>query len=92
VEILDDEALAFADLYSRKARENLKSNPHIAVVVADLKSLKGYQFGGKAELLGEGNICNDVACYIQALPRQLPDLQDVMKITTEEISALGMGK
>jgi len=90
--VVDDETLAFADLYSQKSRANLKANPNIALAVVDLKALKGYQFKGKAELLEEGNIYNDVVCYLQTLPMRLPDPQYVVKIKVEEIFNLGMGK
>ncbi len=90
--VVDDETLAFADLYSKKTRENLMANPHIALAVVDLKGLTGYQFKGKAELIEEGNIYNDVVCYIQTLPMKLPDPQYVVKIKVEEIYHLGMGK
>jgi predicted pyridoxine 5'-phosphate oxidase superfamily flavin-nucleotide-binding protein len=90
--VVDDETLAFADLYSQKTRANLKANPNIALAVVDLKALKGYQFKGKTELLEEGNIYNDVVCYLQTLPMRLPDPQYVVKIKVEEIFNLGMGK
>ena len=90
--VIDDETLAFADLYSQKTRANLKANPHIALAVLDLKALKGYQFKGKAELLEEGNIYNDVVRYLQTLPMKLPDPQYVVKIKVEEIFSLGLGK
>jgi predicted pyridoxine 5'-phosphate oxidase superfamily flavin-nucleotide-binding protein len=89
--VVDDETLAFADLYSQKTRANLKVNPNIALAVVDLKALKGYQFKGKAELLEEGNIYNDVVCYLQTLPMKLPDPQYVVKIKVEEIFNLGLG-
>jgi predicted pyridoxine 5'-phosphate oxidase superfamily flavin-nucleotide-binding protein len=90
--VVDDETLAFADLYSQKTRANLKVNPNIAIAIVDLKALKGYQFKGKAELLEEGNIFNDVVCYLQTLPMKLPDPQYVVKIKVEEIFNLGLGK
>lgn len=90
--VVDDETLAFADLYSKKTRENLVANPHIALAVVDLKGLKGYQFKGKAELLEEGDVYNDVVCYLQTLPMKLPDPQYVVKIKVEEIYNLGLGK
>jgi len=90
--VVDDETLAFADLYSKKTRENLKVNPHVAIAVVDLKSLRGYQFKGKAELLEEGNLYDDVVCYLQTLPLKLPDPQYVVKIRVEEIYPLGLGK
>ena len=90
--VVDDETLAFTDLYSKKTRENLMVNPYIALAVVDLKGLKGYQFKGRAELLEEGNIYDDVVCYLQTLPMQLPDPQYVVKIKVEEIFNLGFGK
>jgi predicted pyridoxine 5'-phosphate oxidase superfamily flavin-nucleotide-binding protein len=90
--VVDDETLAFADLYSQKTRANLKENPNIALAVVDLKALKGYQFKGKAELLEEGNTYNDVVCYLQTLPMKLPDPEYVVKIKVEEIFDLGFGQ
>ncbi len=90
--VVDDETLAFADLYSQKTRANLKVNPNIALAVVDLKALTGYQFKGKAELLEEGNIYNDVVCYLRTMPMEMPDPQYVVKMKVEEIFSLGMGK
>jgi hypothetical protein len=90
--VVDDEILAFADLYSQKTRESLKVNPNIALTVVDLKALKGYQFKGKAELLEEGDIYNDVVCYLQTLPMKLPDPQYVVKIKIEEIYDLAFNQ
>jgi uncharacterized protein len=90
--VADDETLAFADLYSKKTRENLMVNPHIALVVIDLEGLRGYQFKGKGELLEEGDLYNDVVCYLQTLPLKLPDPQYVVKIRLEEIYDLGFWK
>ena len=90
--VVDDETLAFADLYSKKTQENLKANPHIAIAVVDLKGLKGYQFKGKGEILEEGNLYDDVVCYLQTLPLKLPDPQYVVKIKVEEVYPLGLGK
>jgi predicted pyridoxine 5'-phosphate oxidase superfamily flavin-nucleotide-binding protein len=90
--VVDDETLAFADLYSRKTRANLRGNPQIAVAVVDLKAMKGYQFKGKAELLEEGNIYNDVVCYLRTFPMKLPDPEYVVKIKVEEIFDLGFSR
>lgn len=85
--VVDDETIAFADLYSQKTR----ANPGIALAVVDLRALKGYQFKGKAELLEEGNIYNDVVCYLQTLPLKLPDPQYIVKIKIEKIFDLAFG-
>jgi len=89
--VVDDETLAFADLYSQKTRANLRVNPSIALAVVDLRTLKGYQFKGKAELLEEGDIYNDVVCYLQTLPLDLPDPQYVVKVKVEKIFDLTFG-
>jgi hypothetical protein len=67
-------------------------NPNIALAIADLNALKGYQFKSKAQLLEEGNIYNDVVCYLQTLPMKLPDPQYAVKIKIEEIFNLDFGK
>jgi predicted pyridoxine 5'-phosphate oxidase superfamily flavin-nucleotide-binding protein len=90
--VVDDETLAFADLYSQKTRKNLKANPHIALTVADPKRLKGYQFKGTAELLEEGDVYNDVVCYLETLPMNLPEPEYVVKIRIEEIFDLSLGQ
>jgi len=90
--VADDDTLAFADLYSKKTRENLKVNPHISLAVVDLKGISGYQFKGKGELLEEGDLYNDVVCYLQTLPLKLPDPQYVVKIKVEEVFHLAFGK
>ena len=38
--VVDDETLAFADLYSQKTRANLKVNPNIALAIVDLNVLR----------------------------------------------------
>jgi predicted pyridoxine 5'-phosphate oxidase superfamily flavin-nucleotide-binding protein len=67
-------------------------NPNIALAIVDLNALKGYQFKGKAQFLEEGNIYNEVVCYLQTLPMKLPDPQYVVKIKIEEIFHLDFGK
>ena len=54
VQVLNDRHLMFADLFSRKARENLNGNSQVSVTVIDLAMYKGYQFKGTAELINSG--------------------------------------
>ncbi len=90
--VIDDETLAFADLFSRNTRKNLKANPNVAVAVTDLKRLRGYQIKGKAELLEEGQIYEDVVCYLQTFRMKLPDPQYVVKMKVEEIIEVAFPK
>ena len=92
IRVVDDETVAFADLYSRKTRENLRLNPHIALAVVDPRSLKGYQFKGKGELLEEGRLYDDMIQYLGTLPFKLPDPQYIVKVKVEEVFNLALGR
>ena len=61
VKVLDDEHLVFADLFSRKTRENLLKNPKVAVTVIDEKTYQGFQIKGAAELLTAGQLYDQMA-------------------------------
>ena len=41
VQVIDDEHVALADLFSRKTRENLQANPKVAITVVDEATFKG---------------------------------------------------
>ena len=91
VQVIDDEHLVFADLFSLKTRENLKANPKIAVTVVDEKSYKGYQFKGSAELLTAGPLFDQVAEKVKNAPMKLPPVNYVVKITVESIYDQSVG-
>jgi hypothetical protein len=61
VKIIDDEHIVFADLFSKKTRENLQANPKVAVTVADMTTYKGYQIKGSAKLLESGPLFEKMA-------------------------------
>ena len=84
VRVIDDEHLVFADLFSRKTRENLKANPKAAVTVIDEKSHKGYQLKGTGELLTAGPLFDQMAEQLKKAPG-MPPLSYVVKITVDSI-------
>ncbi|MDR1487823.1 MAG: pyridoxamine 5'-phosphate oxidase family protein [Deltaproteobacteria bacterium] len=89
--VIDDQSLAFADLFSLKTRSALESNPNIAVGVIDPSGPKGYQFKGKAELLTAGPIYDEIAANVKkALPNLGPP-KYVVKINVTEIFSLSPG-
>lgn len=91
VQVIDDEHLIFADLFSCKTRENLKANPKAAVTVVDEKTYKGYQLKGDAELLTTGPIFDQVVEQLKKAPMQLPPVKYVVKITVESIYDQSVG-
>ena len=89
--VIDDEHLAFADLFSRKTRENLKANPKVAVTVIDEKSHKGYQLKGTGELLTAGPLFEQFVEQLKKAPKAMPPLVYVVKITVDSIYDQSVG-
>ena len=90
VRVIDDEHLVFADLFSRKTRENLKANPKAAVTVIDEKSHKGYQLKGTGELLTAGPLFDQMAEQLKKVSG-MPPLSYVVKITVDSIYDQSVG-
>ena len=85
ISVLDDHTLIFADLFSKKTRENLKNNPKVAVTLIDREKSLGYQFKGKTELVDAGPLYEKVKEDLKKSPKALPAPTYVAKITVEEI-------
>ena len=91
VKIIDDEHIVFADLFSKKTRENLRVNPQVAVTVADLTTYKGYQLKGSGKILESGRLFEQVAEELKKAPMKLPPLQYVVQITVEAVYDQSVG-
>ena len=91
VKVIDEEHVVFADLFSRKTRENLQANPKVAITVADEASFKGYQIKGSAEILDSGPLFERMAEELKKVPMDLPPLQYVVHITVESVYDQSVG-
>jgi predicted pyridoxine 5'-phosphate oxidase superfamily flavin-nucleotide-binding protein len=91
VRLIDDEHLVFADLFSKKTRENLLKNPKVAVTFIDEKSHKGYQIKGAAELLTAGQLFDQVSEELKKAPMKLPPATYVVKITVDAVFDQSVG-
>jgi predicted pyridoxine 5'-phosphate oxidase superfamily flavin-nucleotide-binding protein len=60
LKVVDDDKLVFADLCSLKTQANLRANPNVAVALVDPQTYEGYQFKGRAELVGEGPLFDEI--------------------------------
>ena len=56
----NDETLAFADIRSPDTMKNLKDNPFVEINVIDPLLRKGYLFQGKARILHEGILYDEI--------------------------------
>ena len=68
VQVIDDEHIVFADLFSLKTRDNLQKNPKAAVTVVDMEKYKGYQFKGSAQLVHSGPVFDQVVEQLKKSP------------------------
>lgn len=59
----DDEHLVFADIHSPGTVENLLVNPAIEINVVDVFTRKGYRFKGKARVLTEGPLFDEISLF-----------------------------
>lgn len=85
IDVLDEHTLVFADLFSKKTRDNLMANPLVAVTLVDVEKFMGYQFKGKAELVNAGPAYEKVVEQLKKRPKPLPAPTYVAKITVEAI-------
>jgi predicted pyridoxine 5'-phosphate oxidase superfamily flavin-nucleotide-binding protein len=91
LQVVDDQTLVFADIFSLKTRSALEQNPKAAVAVIDAKKPEGYQFKGDVELLDSGPLYDQVKENLQKAAPKLPVPKYVTKITVQEIYSLTPG-
>ncbi len=85
LQVLDDEHLIFADIFSVKTRKNLQENNKLCILVGDHKKMIGFQFKGEAELLDSGELYEKVVAVIEGMKRNLPKPVYVVKTKITEI-------
>ena len=85
VKVIDDEHIVFADLFSLKTRANLQENPHVAITVIDTQVGQGYQIKGTAEMIADGPMFDQMAEAIKQMPRPMPPLKYVVRITVDAV-------
>ncbi|HVS97037.1 MAG TPA: pyridoxamine 5'-phosphate oxidase family protein [Puia sp.] len=62
----DGDHLVFADIHSPGTVANLKTNPSIEINVVDIFTRKGYRFKGRADVLIEGPVFDEVVAFYKA--------------------------
>jgi len=91
VQVIDDEHIIFADLFSLKTRDNLQKNPKVAVTVVDLEKYKGFQFKGSAQLVDSGPMFDQMVEQLKKAPMQLPHPKYVVIITVDSVFDQSVG-
>ena len=90
---VDEETLAYVDIYSARTLDNIRANPRVAVAIWDNRSVSGFQVKGTASLHGPGDPVYEeiVARYIRAHHpdgRDIPEHMTVVTIKVEEVYSL----
>lgn len=84
ISILDDETIAYADVYSLKTLRNVRQNPHVTIAVINAKTFKGYQFKGLGEVVESGPL-------LEEAKKQNPQANSVTKVKIQEVYLLDYG-
>lgn len=83
--LIDDDHIYFADLFSRKTRENLRHSPKVAVGIHSADPKLAVQVKGLARLVDSGELFDKVQARISALNMPLPPIQYVVEIEVESV-------
>jgi len=91
--LLDDEHLYFADMFSRKTRDNLARNGRVAVGIHDRDAKVALQVKGHAELIDSGPVFDTVNERLATLSEAayLPPMKYVVRISVESVWDMGPG-
>lgn len=83
IHVIDDETLAYADVYSLKTLENVKSTKQVTIAAINANTYKGYQFKGTGEVV-EGILLEEAR-------KQNPQSKTVTKVKLSEIYLMDYG-
>ncbi len=70
--VIDEETLAFGELYGGKTYQNILGNPQVMMVVANLNTMTGYRFSGKGELVNSGSLFDKFADFFAGMGKPRP--------------------
>mgnify|MGYP001606505886 CR=1 FL=1 len=84
IHVIDDETLAYADVYSLKTLENVKNNPHVTIAAINASTYKGFQFKGTGEVVENGTLLEEAR-------KQNPQSKTVTRVKLSEIYLMDYG-
>ena len=81
--VVDDEHVAFITSKSPRTMANLKENPQVSAILADLSNRKGVRIWGKAKILTSGDLVKQIAA--EYAPKNIK-VEEVVLVTVDECS------
>ena len=90
---LDEETLAYVDIYSARTLDNIRANPRVAVAIWDNRTVSGFQVKGLARIHGPGDPIYEevVSRYLRAHHpdgKDIPERMYVVSVSVEEVYSL----
>lgn len=89
--LLDDEHVYFADLFSKKTRENLLYNSRVAVGIYSPEHKVAVQLKGVAGMIQAGELFDKVTKQMEALQMGLPPVSYVVRILVDSVWDMSAG-
>lgn len=89
--LLDDEHVYFADLFSKKTRDNLLYNSRVAVGVYSAEKKVAVQLKGVADMIQTGELFDKVTAQMAELQAGLPPVTYVVRILIDSVWDMGAG-
>ncbi len=89
--LLDDEHLYFADIFSKKTRENLLYNSKVAVGIFDPDERIAVQVKGTADMIQTGELFDTVTKQMADLQMGLPPVVYVVRILVDSVWDMSVG-
>lgn len=89
--LLDDEHVYFADIFSKKTRDNLLFNSRIAVGIFDREKGVAVQIKGVADMVEAGDFFEDVKAKIAAAMPGLPPVRYLVRILVDSVWDMSAG-
>lgn len=83
--LLDDEHIYFADIFSKKTRNNLLYNSRVAVGIFDPEKKVAVQVKGVADMVEKGELFDKVSAAIAGLQMGLPPITYVVRILVDSV-------
>jgi predicted pyridoxine 5'-phosphate oxidase superfamily flavin-nucleotide-binding protein len=89
--LLDDEHIYFADIFSKKTRDNLLFNSKVAVGIFDPEKRLAVQVKGVADMIQTGELFDKVQEGIASVMKDLPPISYVVRIQVDSVWDMGAG-
>jgi len=88
--VFSDDEVLLVNVFMKKALENIKANPKVAVSVWDYDGLKGYEFKGIARVETSGNVFEDSVKMVKSVFPQF-DAKAAVVVKVESIYDVSAG-